>query len=147
MSYERYRNLMPLPYPNAAGSDASACQAVASVHLPPANATAEPNSGQPDRERSEASGTGASDKLTGRRFSERSEPQGELGIEGETKRASSHRRSALAEPETKACPTHAQQLAEIERLLRLNDMSCERSLVEIAAEEDDVPLFLRRARA
>jgi hypothetical protein len=55
---------------------------------------------------------------------------------------------ARCQPEPAAChDDHAQQLAEIERLLRLNDTSCERSLVEIAAEEDDVPLFLRQARA
>lgn len=59
--------------------------------------------------------------------------------------------AAAAEPTCKESlqvhdHSHAHQLAEIERLLRLNDTSCEKSLVEIAAEEDDVPLFLRQAR-
>ena len=40
MSYDHYRNLMPLPYPNAAGSDAPACAAVA-LDLPPSGAAAE----------------------------------------------------------------------------------------------------------
>lgn len=79
-----YLALLPNPFMNAAGSDASACQAAVLV-VPPSQPAAD--------------------------------------------------------------PIHTRQLAEIERLLRLNDTSCERSLVEIAAEQDDVPLFLRRARA
>lgn len=51
-----------------------------------------------------SSGTGAADKLAGRRFSARSEPLGEQRVLGQTKRASMQGRSSLAEPQQKARP-------------------------------------------
>ncbi len=38
---------------------------------------------------------------------------------------------------------HGELLRELDELIRANDLTCEKSLVEIA-EDDDVPLFLRR---
>lgn len=185
MSYEHYRNLMPLPYPNAAGSDDEdlhqlrQASSAGSIPYLPSEQKRPRREMQDMRQRLEEGSICLSEIKEDQGLNEApsSWPSGDGGIprddskarslqfmldedpEASSGRAPSRlleaigrdlalpimprgRESAMeaaglaAEP-TVAAPSHADQLQQLADLIAANNASC----------EDDVPLFLRRARA